>query len=87
MTDSRNALPMVRTWHLPWMADGNCASVDPDLWFPDRGGSARDVKAICRGCEVIDRCLQYALTNRERYGIWGGKSEMERQKLLKEQAA
>ena len=79
--------PKVRTWAEPWMADGNCARIDPDLWFPDQGGSVRDVKIVCRACPVIDLCLEYALTNRERYGVWGGKSEMERRKLLKARAA
>lgn len=83
MTHKTEGPGLVRTWREPWMDDGNCANVDPELWFPDKGGSVKGVKAICRSCDVIEECLQYALRNRERYGVWGGKSEMERRKLLR----
>lgn len=66
-----------------WMQDGRCAEVDPELWFPEKGGSARPAKNICAGCEVATLCLQYALDNRERHGIWGGKTERERALMLR----
>lgn len=68
----------------PWMSEGLCNYVDPEAWFPDKGGSTRDVKAFCRQCPVVDECLEYALVNAERYGVWGGTSERERRKLLKQ---
>lgn len=71
-------------WYEPWMDEAECARVDPDLWFPDHGGSTREAKQICRGCEVVDECLAYAIENRERYGVYGGKSERERRQIAKE---
>ena len=65
-----------------WMDDGICAQTDPDAFYPEKGGSTREAKRICLGCEVKDECLQYALEHRERFGIWGGLSERERRKLL-----
>jgi WhiB family transcriptional regulator, redox-sensing transcriptional regulator len=64
-----------------WQERGLCAQTDPEAFFPEKGGSTREAKRICQGCEVRDRCLEYALANDERFGIWGGLSERERRRL------
>lgn len=64
-----------------WQGQANCLGVDPDMFFPERGASTRDAKAVCRGCVVRDECLEYALVNGEKFGIWGGLSERERRRL------
>ena len=69
-----------------WQAYGNCLGVDPDLFFPDRGQSTREGKEVCRGCVVRVECLEYALTNGEKHGIWGGASERERRRMRRERA-
>ncbi len=66
---------------LAWQADALCAQTDPEAFFPEKGGSTRDAKKICTTCEVKGECLEYALQNDERFGIWGGLSERERRKL------
>lgn len=58
-----------------------CAEVDPELHFPDKGGSSRAAKRVCGDCEVRAECLTWALTHGEKYGIWGGLSENERRRL------
>lgn len=68
---------------LAWQGDALCAQTDPEAFFPEKGGSTRDAKRICAGCEVKAQCLEYALANDERFGIWGGLSERERRKLKK----
>ena len=68
---------------LAWQSDSLCAQTDPEAFFPEKGGSTRDAKKICTSCEVRARCLDYALENDERFGIWGGLSERERRKLRK----
>ncbi|MEY4310311.1 MAG: hypothetical protein RLZ71_237 [Actinomycetota bacterium] len=68
---------------LAWQADAVCAQTDPEAFFPEKGGSTRDAKKICAGCDVKAQCLEYALANDERFGIWGGLSERERRKLKK----
>jgi WhiB family redox-sensing transcriptional regulator len=68
---------------LSWQADAVCAQTDPEAFFPEKGGSTRDAKRICAGCDVKQQCLEYALANDERFGIWGGLSERERRKLKK----
>lgn len=66
-----------------WMAEGVCAQTDPDAFFPEKGVPANAAKAVCADCPVREMCLQYALENDERYGIWGGMSEHQRRKLRK----
>ena len=60
---------------------GSCRGMDPDIFFPDRGESLSPAKAICAECIVQVECLEYALDNRERFGVWGGTSERERRRL------
>ena len=66
---------------LAWQTDALCAQTDPEAFFPEKGGSTRDAKRICASCDVRDQCLEYALQNDERFGIWGGLSERERRRL------
>lgn len=61
-----------------------CMTTDPELWFPDVGGegtNVRKVKKLCQACPVRSECLTFALANHEPYGIWGGLSTRERQRL------
>ncbi len=69
-----------------WWDEANCLGVDPDLFFPERGASTREAKAVCRGCVVSDECLEYALRNSEKFGIWGGMSERERRRVRRQRA-
>lgn len=64
-----------------WQERALCAQTDPEAFFPEKGGSTREAKRICMGCEVRDECLEYALAHDERFGIWGGLSERERRRL------
>jgi len=66
-----------------WQERALCAQTDPEAFFPEKGGSTREAKKVCGGCEVRAECLDYALANDERFGIWGGLSERERRKLKK----
>ncbi len=64
-----------------FMAFGACRGADPDVFFPDQGQSLEPARRICAECVVRDECLEYALDNRERFGVWGGTSERERRRL------
>jgi WhiB family transcriptional regulator, redox-sensing transcriptional regulator len=68
---------------LAWQVDALCAQTDPEAFFPEKGGSTRDAKRVCSACTVRSECLEYALGNDERFGIWGGLSERERRRLRK----
>jgi len=64
-----------------WRQDALCAETDPEAFFPEKGGSTREAKRVCSGCSVRAQCLEAALANDERFGIWGGLSERERRRL------
>ena len=66
---------------LSWQDQALCAQTDPEAFFPEKGGSTREAKRICVGCDVKGDCLEYALGQDERFGIWGGLSERERRRL------
>lgn len=64
-----------------WYDDALCAQVDQDMFYPEKGGSTVEAKRVCGMCSVRQQCLDYALANHERYGIWGGVSERDRRKM------
>ena len=67
-----------------WQERALCAQTDPEAFFPEKGGSTREAKRVCLSCEVRAECLEYALENDERFGIWGGLSERERRRVKKQ---
>lgn len=69
---------------LTWQDRALCAQTDPEAFFPEKGGSTREAKRVCRSCEVRAECLEYALEHDERFGIWGGLSERERRRLKRQ---
>lgn len=75
--------------------DGSCVGQDTNIWFPKaddqksptykesyRRARANSAKAIeiCNSCARRVQCLDYAL-HHEMHGIWGGKTEREREIL------
>ena len=64
-----------------WRLNALCAETDPEAFFPEKGGSTREAKRVCIGCDVRAECLEFALAGDERFGIWGGLSERERRRL------
>ncbi|MGH9065548.1 MAG: WhiB family transcriptional regulator [Acidimicrobiales bacterium] len=69
-----------------WQHRANCMGVDPELFFPQRGVSTREAKEVCRGCVVRQDCLEFAIANGEKFGIWGGLSERERRRVRRSRA-
>ncbi len=67
-----------------WQAQANCLGVDPDLFFPERGASTSEAKAVCAGCSVREDCLEYALANGEKHGVWGGETERGRRRIRRQ---
>jgi WhiB family transcriptional regulator, redox-sensing transcriptional regulator len=62
-----------------WRTRAACLRADPELFFPEWTGPAIDqAKQICGGCPVRARCLDWALSHRAAFGIWGGRTAAER---------
>jgi WhiB family transcriptional regulator, redox-sensing transcriptional regulator len=66
-----------------WMAQGNCRSYPPAVFFPSDGVGVDRAKKICKTCTVKGECLEYALDNRIDHGVWGGESERGRRRISK----
>ncbi|WP_432076327.1 WhiB family transcriptional regulator [Streptomyces wuyuanensis] len=64
-----------------WQETALCAQVGPEFFFPAPGSSTREAKQLCGACDGRVACLEYALANDERFGVWGGLSEKERGRL------
>ena len=64
-----------------WRDNALCAQTDPEVFFPDRGQSNAPAKRICARCEVRAECRDHALSAREPFGVWGGTSEKDRQRM------
>lgn len=65
----------------PWTERALCVQTDPEIFFPDQGGSTHQAKRVCSRCEVRDECLEWAVRNGEAYGILGGMSARQRRPL------
>ena len=76
-------------------AEASCANaLNPDIWFPEeiagkagrgwsRIPSAMMARAICKGCEALTECDEYALQYSDLVGIWAGRDRMEREEIQK----
>jgi WhiB family redox-sensing transcriptional regulator len=64
-----------------WRELAACRGTDLEVFFPGRGESAGPARLVCAACPVRQACLDYAITNRIAYGIWGGLTERERRAL------
>jgi WhiB family redox-sensing transcriptional regulator len=71
---------------MAWMDRANCLGCDPELFFPERGESVVEAKAVCAGCVVRADCLDFALATGEKVGIWGGLSERERRRVRRDRS-
>ena len=68
-----------------WFDDAACRGLDTNLFFPTRGGSSTQAKMVCQTCPVSGDCESFAAG--ERFGVWGGLSEKQRQRARKGQPA
>lgn len=69
---------------ITWHEDAICASADPEIWFPEKGGSTKEAKRVCGRCVVRADCLEYAIDTGQRFGIWGSMSERDRRRLQRQ---
>lgn len=63
-----------------WVRHAECRGM-PELFFPQRGASTKEAKAVCAMCPVRQECLDHAIDVGEKFGIWGGLSERERRRI------
>ena len=69
--------------HTEWMNQGRCREASRDIFFPRDGMGVIVAQKICATCPVSRECLEYALENHIDHGVWGGRSERERARILR----
>lgn len=75
-------IPLAHDPRSEWQDLALCAETDPDSFFPEHGGGTSNVaKRVCMSCEVRSECLEYALLNDIRFGVWGALNVNERERL------
>ena len=67
-----------------WITRRNCADIDPNVFFPNDGVGVITAQKVCAECPVKDPCREYALANNITHGVWGGTSERQRRRILRE---
>jgi WhiB family redox-sensing transcriptional regulator len=69
-----------------WRKRAACRGIDAEIFYPetDDEADAEAAKAVCGVCPVRQACLEHALAHREREGVWGGTTERERRRILRQ---
>lgn len=76
---------LVEAYKKDWRGEASCAGMDQEIFFPERGhGLGKIAKAVCSACPVREQCLGFALDTQQKFGVWGGRTEAERRKILRE---
>jgi len=70
--------------NLSWRQSAACRGVDPEIFYPASEEEAVVAKAVCAACPVRQACLEFALVSRERDGVWGGATEKDRRRMLRQ---
>lgn len=70
-----------------WTQNAACQGVDTEIFYPATPDEEAEALSICATCPVRAQCLDYAIRNREIYGIWGGATPEQRRRMRRERAA
>ena len=70
--------------NLSWRQSAACRGVDAEIFYPESDEEADVAKSVCAQCNARQACLEHALANRERDGVWGGATERERRRMLRQ---
>jgi WhiB family redox-sensing transcriptional regulator len=69
---------------MAWRHQAACRGIDPEVFFPDDAEPGDAAKAVCVRCPVRQPCLEWALSTREKEGVWGGCDERDRRRILRQ---
>jgi WhiB family redox-sensing transcriptional regulator len=69
---------------MSWRDRGACRGLDPEVFYPASDEEAEEAKFVCAECSVQVACLEHALTYREKEGVWGGATERERRRIIRQ---
>lgn len=67
-----------------WWDQGACRGLDAAIFYPDDEVGAQSAQAVCADCAVRVSCLDHALNSREKAGVWGGATEKDRRRMIRQ---
>jgi len=67
-----------------WWDVGACRGLDSGIFYPDDDVEAQAAKSVCETCVVKQTCLDHALSFREKAGVWGGATERDRRRIIRQ---
>ncbi len=70
--------------NLAWRQHAACRGLAPEIFYPPTDEEAGPAKDVCGQCAVVETCLEHALGSRERDGVWGGATEKERRRIIRQ---
>lgn len=70
--------------NLSWRTKAACHGLDPQTFYPETDEEADAAKDVCAVCPVQGACLEFALARREKEGVWGGFTERERRRIIRQ---
>jgi WhiB family redox-sensing transcriptional regulator len=81
--------------HPQWLDFAKCKGLPGNLFYSDHqhnNTQVQEARSVCLGthpdhpgrCPVLEACLDYAIENGERWGVWGGTSERERRRIKRQ---
>lgn len=76
--------PYVLLQNVDWRRLGACRGLDASIFYPDDDDDAAVAKSVCDSCGVRAACLEHALLSREKAGVWGGATERERRRIIRQ---
>jgi WhiB family redox-sensing transcriptional regulator len=68
---------------IAWEQIAACRGLDSTLFYPGEGDGTGAAQRICASCPVAEACLEHAIAHREKDGIWGGTTPIERQRIIR----
>lgn len=69
---------------IAWRSLGACRGLDPEIFFPETDEQVEQALEICLSCDVRVACLEHALTSREKVGVWGGTTDKDRRRIIRQ---
>ena len=67
-----------------WWDLGACRGLDAAIFYPEDDAEAQAAKSVCESCSVQKMCLDHALKFREKAGVWGGATERDRRRIIRQ---
>lgn len=71
------------TFDEEWKKLAECKGLNTEIFYPSDGLGVIAAKKICAMCVVKQNCLDYAIKHQHISGVWGGASERDRKRIVK----